>query len=195
MKKNYSSGVTLVEISLVLIVIGFLMGAAIKGADVVVNAQGLQVYNTAESLNVAVKQYVERYHALPGDDPKANQHNPNLHNGDGNGQIDTAQEADDFWSALDIRNTSGSGYTLTANWNPYNSNTNAVCFNSLSSIMTLWVDLKYDDGVDNGGKLISKDVEQTPSPFIYPSSALGLAEAYFTPNPDPPKVVCRLLAI
>jgi type II secretory pathway pseudopilin PulG len=195
MKKNYYSGMTLVEISLVLVVVGFLIVAVIKGADIMVNAQGLQVYNTAESINVAVKQYVERYHALPGDDPKASQRNPSLHNGNGNGQIDTTQEADDFWTALGIKNTNTNGYTLTAEWNRYSSNTNAVCFNSLSSLMTSWVDLKYDDGTDNGGKLISNEVFLPP--FLYEGgalfSAVGLVGAIFSPNPDPPKVVCRLL--
>ncbi|MBB5019470.1 prepilin-type N-terminal cleavage/methylation domain-containing protein [Chitinivorax tropicus] len=60
-------GFTLVELSIVLVVIGLILGLAFKGRDLI---DGARVKNAAASVNkfqAAINSYQEKYGALPGD--------------------------------------------------------------------------------------------------------------------------------
>jgi len=90
------SGFTLVEIAIVLVIIGLLLGGVLKGQELIANAKVKSLANTARALTAAIYAYQDRYKALPGDDPKATLNLPSasggcaagdLANGDGNGQI------------------------------------------------------------------------------------------------------------
>ncbi len=69
MKKE--AGFTLVEIAIVLVVIGLLLGAILAGQEVVLNGQIRNTVNEYNNVASAVFVYQDRYRQIPGDDPTA----------------------------------------------------------------------------------------------------------------------------
>jgi prepilin-type N-terminal cleavage/methylation domain-containing protein len=65
------SGFTLVEIAIVLVVVGLLLGGVLKGQELVVNARIRSAINEFNSIASASFAYQDRYRSLPGDDPFA----------------------------------------------------------------------------------------------------------------------------
>lgn len=70
MKRN-NSGFTLVEIAIVLVIIGLLLGGVLKGQEMIENAKIKNLINDIEGVTTAFYAYRDRYKALPGDDPRA----------------------------------------------------------------------------------------------------------------------------
>ena len=67
-KLSSQSGFTLVEIAIVLVIIGLLLGGVLKGQEIIDNAR---IKNAAADMNgvsAAFNSYVDRFRRLPGDD-------------------------------------------------------------------------------------------------------------------------------
>lgn len=90
---------SLIEMSIVLVVIGIIAGAVFKGQELLESAKLRSVAQDFQHYALSVSMYQETYQALPGDDPKAKIYFSDTQNGDGNGQI-TGPEADLFWQHL-----------------------------------------------------------------------------------------------
>ena len=67
MKKQ--AGFTLVEIAIVLVIIGLLLGGVLKGQELITQAKIKNVANDLNGIVAAVYSYQDRYKRLPGDDP------------------------------------------------------------------------------------------------------------------------------
>ena len=65
------SGFTLVEITIVLVIIGLLFGSILWGQELVLNGRSKAVIIDLNELAVAVASYQDRYQAIPGDDAMA----------------------------------------------------------------------------------------------------------------------------
>jgi prepilin-type N-terminal cleavage/methylation domain-containing protein len=91
MKKQ--QGFTLVEIAIVMVIIGLLLGGVLKGQAIIKNAQIKNLENSANSVATAIYSYQDRYRALPGDDSRTDTRFglAATQKGDGTGMID-----DDF---------------------------------------------------------------------------------------------------
>ena len=61
-------GFTLVEIAIVLVIIGLLLGGILKGQEMITQARVKNVINDFNGLAAAVNSYRDRYRMLPGDD-------------------------------------------------------------------------------------------------------------------------------
>jgi prepilin-type N-terminal cleavage/methylation domain-containing protein len=75
-KKNNSpiaaeAGFTLVEIAIVLVIIGLLLGGILKGQEMITQAKIKNVINDFNGVTAAVTSYQDRYRAIPGDDQNA----------------------------------------------------------------------------------------------------------------------------
>jgi prepilin-type N-terminal cleavage/methylation domain-containing protein len=70
-KKSTEAGFTLVEIAIVLVIIGLLLGGILKGQEMITQAKIKNVINDFNGITVAITSYQDRYRALPGDDPNA----------------------------------------------------------------------------------------------------------------------------
>jgi prepilin-type N-terminal cleavage/methylation domain-containing protein len=65
------SGFTLVEIAIVLVIIGLLLGGILKGQEMITQARIKNVVNDFNGITAAYFSYMDRYKAIPGDDPNA----------------------------------------------------------------------------------------------------------------------------
>ncbi len=65
------SGFTLIEIAIVLVIIGLLLGGVLQGQQLIENSRVKAATNDFNGLAAAVFSYQDRYGRLPGDDPGA----------------------------------------------------------------------------------------------------------------------------
>jgi len=65
------SGFTLVEIAIVLVIIGLLLGGILKGQEMITQARIKNVINDFNGISAAFFSYQDRYRQVPGDDPAA----------------------------------------------------------------------------------------------------------------------------
>lgn len=109
MKKQ--TGFTLVEIAIVMVIIGLLLGGVLKGQEIITNAKIKNLENDFHGVTAAIYSYQDRYRALPGDDKRANDRFGNVPtiagNTQGNGKIEgdfdesnTITESAAFWAHL-----------------------------------------------------------------------------------------------
>src|SRR2546422_1386017 len=90
--KNTQQGFTLVEIAIVLVIIGLLLGGILKGQEMITQAKIKNVIADFSGVSAAYHGYQDRYRAIPGDDPNAatrwaSMTNPAPQQGDGNGIV------------------------------------------------------------------------------------------------------------
>ncbi|HEX9397623.1 MAG TPA: prepilin-type N-terminal cleavage/methylation domain-containing protein [Burkholderiales bacterium] len=66
-----TQGFTLVEIAIVLVIIGLLLGGILKGQEMITQAKIKNVIADFSGISAAYHGYVDRYKKIPGDDPCA----------------------------------------------------------------------------------------------------------------------------
>jgi prepilin-type N-terminal cleavage/methylation domain-containing protein len=64
-------GFTLVEIAIVLVIIGLLLGGILKGQEMITQAKIKNIMSDFSGISAAYHGYQDRYRAIPGDDPGA----------------------------------------------------------------------------------------------------------------------------
>ena len=82
-----SQGFTLVEISIVLVIIGLLLGGILKGQEMVMQAKIKNSMADFAGVSAAYYGYEDRYRAIPGDDLNAATRWAGATSGDGNGIV------------------------------------------------------------------------------------------------------------
>ena len=86
MKKN--SGFTLIEMAIVLVIIGLLLGGVLKGQALIDSSKVTSMIKQMDQLKVAIYTFQDRYHAMPGDMSNAS-------TVVGNGALDCASSCND----------------------------------------------------------------------------------------------------
>jgi prepilin-type N-terminal cleavage/methylation domain-containing protein len=186
MKRN-QSGFTLIEIAIVLVIIGLLLGGVMKGQELINSAKVKNFATDFKNIPVYIYGYQDKFRALPGDDPRAVSHVSAAtgHNGDGNGMLTGAwdsstntAETQMFWEHIRLAGlapgpTSGSdllptnsaggiiGITGAASSPVSGMNgTYVICSNSILGKFAKQLDTQMDDGDTETG---SMRVISTPS--------------------------------
>jgi prepilin-type N-terminal cleavage/methylation domain-containing protein len=100
--KRTQSGFTLIEIAIVLVIIGLLLGGVLKGQELINSAKVKNLATDFKNIPVYIYGYQDKYKALPGDDGAATTHVTATNNGDSSGLIDgkwnaASGETFDFW--------------------------------------------------------------------------------------------------
>jgi prepilin-type N-terminal cleavage/methylation domain-containing protein len=88
--RQVQKGFTLVEIAIVLVIIGLLLGGILKGQEMITQAKIKNIMSDFSGISAAYHGYQDRYRAIPGDDPNANTRwttAPAAVQGDGNGVV------------------------------------------------------------------------------------------------------------
>lgn len=82
-----SRGFTLVELAIVLVIIGIILGGVLKGQEIIFNAKVKRLQSQAKEMMAAIYTYYDKYGYFPGDDPTAAGRWSGAPNGNGDGQI------------------------------------------------------------------------------------------------------------
>src|SRR5260370_11555539 len=93
-KRSAQPGFTLVEIAIVLVIIGLLLGGILKGQEMITQAKIKNVINDFNGITAAMNSYQDRYRAVPGDDINAATRWAAAFAGNGNGQFDKGGAAE-----------------------------------------------------------------------------------------------------
>ncbi len=127
-KKQSQSGFTLVEIAIVLVVIGLLLGGILKGQQLINSARVRNLADQNSGVQAAYYGFIDRFRNLPGDMVPANAcaavgadvdalcGGTPVVGGNGDGRITTVIEAGAVWSHLSVAgflNGTFSGVTAT----------------------------------------------------------------------------------
>ena len=92
--KTVQKGFTLVEIAIVLVIIGLLLGGILKGQEMIAQAKIKNVVADFSGISAAYYGYQDRYRAIPGDDPNAGTRWSGAIAGGGNGVVGGTYNAD-----------------------------------------------------------------------------------------------------
>ena len=115
--RSQQSGFTLVEIAIVLVIIGLLLGGILKGQELINSARVKNLANDFRVVPTYIYAYQDKFKALPGDDPSASTHITGAANAttpgskQGNGVLDgnwnsttTTDETFMFWQHVRLAN-------------------------------------------------------------------------------------------
>jgi len=96
-RKQDQHGFTLIEIAIVLVIIGLLLGGILKGQELITSARVRNLISQQDGIKAAFYGFQDRYRALPGDYSAAPANlggTGTISRGNGNGQIEAAATAD-----------------------------------------------------------------------------------------------------
>jgi type II secretory pathway pseudopilin PulG len=101
MNKRSNDGFTLVEMAIIIIIVGVVLGATLVGKDLMHNAQLSSLLTSAQNYKSAALTFRQQYKYLPGDMGNADNFFSGSTNGNGDNQITTSTPvADDVYESL-----------------------------------------------------------------------------------------------
>jgi prepilin-type N-terminal cleavage/methylation domain-containing protein len=218
MKRN-QAGFTLVEIAIVLVIIGLLLGGILKGQEMITQAKIKNVIADFSGVSAAYHGYQDRYRAIPGDDPGAAKRwttPAGVLEGDGNGALSGTynqacasltgaagtNEVCHFWDHL-----RRAGFVSgTGTQQPFNAVTGMIgvqtgglgfsglliCSANLPDKIAIAVDTQMDDGTPSAGTV--RGIDQTgTNPNVATTSTASAAASVFVESGTNTYTLCRSL--
>jgi prepilin-type N-terminal cleavage/methylation domain-containing protein len=171
-------GFTLVELSIVLVIIGLIIGGVLTGQQVIQNARVTKTLNDLQGYESQFQTYQQNYGVLPGDDSTATTRFPTAGlagNGNGNGSLDAKFTFDSttltdetvlVWQDLRAANLVKSQTPNNQPSNPFSGiygfqtgafggvfTTTVICLNNVPGTAAQAIDTRLDDGAPNGGSV------------------------------------------
>ncbi|MFT3961679.1 prepilin-type N-terminal cleavage/methylation domain-containing protein [Propionivibrio sp.] len=182
--KKMQSGFTLVEIAIVLVIIGLLLGGVLKGQELIAQAKIKNVANDLNGLTASIYSYQDRYKRFPGDDPGATRWALITAAGDGDnvveGNYNSTTNTDEsrlFWAELRLAGFVAGATDSLANaaTQPVNAAGGimgvqhgglglsglVICSGSLPTKIAQSIDSQFDDGNSKTGSVRAM-LETTP---------------------------------
>jgi prepilin-type N-terminal cleavage/methylation domain-containing protein len=174
-------GFTLVEIAIVLVIVGLLIGGVLKGQEMITNAKVKRIESDNSGISAAMFSYQDRYQELPGDDPGAEGRFSDYTagsgwSGGGDNTVDgpwddiqtavaSAPETQKFWAhlrasgliaggATDLRQPSNAyGGKIGIQHGGFNFGGHSVVFGELNGNIVNILESRLDDGVPDAGRI------------------------------------------
>ncbi|MEQ1661253.1 MAG: prepilin-type N-terminal cleavage/methylation domain-containing protein [Thiobacillus sp.] len=164
LRRQKQSGFTLIEIAIVLVIIGLLLGGILKGQELITQGRIRNVANDFQSVTAAINLYQDRYRTLPGDDSGVITRWSLATAGNGDGIVagnynsgTAADESRQFW--LHLRRAGLVNGAANANLPPNAASGTTgvqngaqgltglvVCSNNLPATIAQAIDSQFDDG-------------------------------------------------
>jgi hypothetical protein len=161
-----------VEIAIVLVIIGLLIGGVLKGQAIIHNAKVKRVMKSADEIRAAIYTFYDKYGAYPGDEASTVIPPGDTHNGNGDGQI-LSREAwylfeDLFLAGIINGNYDGNTIETSLPRHPFGGRYrvqwrdvpalggggNYLRYTDLPGEVCQEIDTKYDDGIWDSGKIV-----------------------------------------
>lgn len=142
---NKQAGFTLIELAIVLVIIGLLLGGVLRGQELINSARVKSLTRDFQNVQVYLYTYQDRFKAIPGDDQAANNHvggtnatNGTQANGQIEGQWDSTTAGDEsflFWEHVRLAGVApGPTNTGDANYPPLNTNGSRLGVQSVNGL-------------------------------------------------------------
>jgi len=180
--KKQQVGFTLIELAIVLVIIGLLLGGVLKGQELINSAKVKNMAADFKNMPLYIYGYQDKFKALPGDDSAAVAHVAATAAGDSNGKIEgawnsavVADESAKFWEHVRLAglapgSTVIAGATAISGFFPTNADGGRIGVSSILPITALTgayfmcsagilgkyakqLDISLDDGFPNTGAL------------------------------------------
>ena len=182
-------GFTLIELSIVLVIIGLIIGGVLTGQQVIQNARATNAINAVQSYQAQFQTYTQNYGFMPGDDSSAQTRfqssnlagGTSFENGNGNGILESSEEKN-VWAHLRAAGLiKNQVEKLTKNTavlppNPFNGvynfqkeafangfTTTVLCMNNVPAQAALTIDTKLDDGESSYGVVMASEANIIPT--------------------------------
>lgn len=158
-------GFTLVEIAIVMIIIGLLIGGIIKGQAMIKNAKVKRLVSDVDGLRAAILTYQDKFGMLPGDENDPNAPTGDTYNQDNDGRMDDVTDGEEFRDMRLAEILPGTGTTFPKhafggnlrfdglNLNGSGAQTNWIIATNVPGEVCQEIDSKYDDGVQTTGEI------------------------------------------
>lgn len=145
------SGFTLIELAIVLVIIGLLLGGVLKGQELINSAKVKNMASDFRNIQVYIYGYQDRFKALPGDDHSASKHlkgGIDAANGTQNGVIqgdwNTATDGDEscvFWQHVRLAGLAPGSTVISCGasntYQPRNADGGLIGVQSVSGFKTI----------------------------------------------------------
>jgi len=172
-QRSGDKGFTLVELAIVLVIIGIIIGAVLRGQQMIESAKLKRLYNQQREIIAAIYSHYDKYGKFPGDDNTALARWTGTTSGNNDGQIDIAVEFGCLEGATNescqawrhMRNAlliTGSAASAVNPTNAYGAAI-GVGYTTVQTLAANWIgfknvpydacqsiDLQYDDGGTTG---------------------------------------------
>jgi len=161
---NNQKGFTLIEIAIVLVIIGLLLGGVLKGQELITSAKVRNIISQQDGIKAAYFGFQDRFRAIPGDYAQATTNIKDaLGNGDGDGIIETAaagtgtNETIAAWDHLSHAGFINGSYIYNATQGPATTPTNTY-----NAYLRIIHDAVYADAGTATSRLNLKTGNQIP---------------------------------
>jgi prepilin-type N-terminal cleavage/methylation domain-containing protein len=144
---NKQTGFTLIELAIVLVIIGLLLGGVLRGQELINSARVKSLTRDFQNTQVYLYGYQDRFKSIPGDDGRADVRLPgppaatpatgaNANNGQINGAWNdgfaAGTESILFWQHVRLAGLAPGPTVLAAGFDPVNSNNGRIGIQSLA---------------------------------------------------------------
>lgn len=153
-RPSLQRGFTLVEMAIVLVIIGLLLGGILKGQELITSARVRNIADQNSGVQAAYYGFIDRYRQVPGDwgSEQAAQAIPGVqHGGNGNGRLDGAgwPEALALWEQLSMSGFIQGNY-VGGTEAPDQNHPNLAPRNAFNGFLVLFNTADYEDISSSG---------------------------------------------
>lgn len=148
-KMKKQSGFTLIELAIVLVIIGLLLGGVLKGQELINSAKVKNMATDFKNVQVYIYGYQDKFKALPGDDGQVVSHltgstlattGGTTSNGVIEGKWDSVTATDEsvlFWQHVRLANLASGPTTIDSNFYPKNADGGRFGVQSISGFVSV----------------------------------------------------------